>query len=253
MVVLKKYKERIFYSCLIMVSFFFFLLLGERGYYEYTDSFQYIQMKGAQGVVPLYPLFIHAHRLLLGEDLYLYGVVISQTLIAIICVISWNIWVRKRFAPGYITLGLIYLVSLIPFTTDMPNTLINHSILTEALAYPLFYIFVIIFMESIFQKKICWNLYVLAASIVMALIRTQMQICLIFTALSFVFVMWKKIGLKERRWKAVCYVVSIIGGVMVAFAGELIILQTNQLLVEVQRKIRADGCFVNEQYKENQL
>ncbi len=253
MVVLKKYKEQIFYVCLVMISLCFFLLLGEQGYYEYSDSFQYIQMKGAQGVVPLYPLFIHAHRLLLGEGGYLYGVVISQTLIAIICIIGWNIWIRKKFAAGYITLVLVYLVSLIPFTVDMPITLINHSIITEALAYPLFYVFVILFVESIFRRKICWNLYVFAASIVMALIRTQMQICLGFTALSFVYMMWGKIRRQEKRGKIVRYVFSIMGGVVVALLGELVILQTNQHLMEVQGKLRENYYFVNEEYNKNQL
>ncbi|MFR2794273.1 MAG: hypothetical protein ACLTBS_07330 [Eisenbergiella sp.] len=149
----KKYGEYIFYILLIGVSFLALLLFGEGGYYEYTDSYLYIQMKSSQGVVPLYPLFIHAHRKILGEEFYLYGVVISQTVLCIACVTCWNIWIRRRFKAGYFILALVYLVSLIPFTIDMPITLINHSILTEALAYPLFYIFVIFFMEAAFRKK----------------------------------------------------------------------------------------------------
>lgn len=244
----KKYGEYIFYILLIGVSFLALLLFGEGGYYEYTDSYLYIQMKSSQGVVPLYPLFIHAHRKILGEEFYLYGVVISQTVLCIACVTCWNIWIRRRFKAGYFILALVYLVSLIPFTIDMPITLINHSILTEALAYPLFYIFVIFFMEAAFRKKIGWGISVFGWAILMALIRTQMQICLGFAFLDFVYILWnreKKQQNHGRKRKFICYVFSVVSGLIAMVLGEIAVLQINQFLVVVQQEVR-ENYFAQE-------
>ena len=248
MLILKKYREQIFYILLIGVSFFSLLLLGERGYYEYTDSYQYIQMKNSQGVVPLYPLFIHVHRKLLGEELYLYGVVMSQTVLCIACATCWNIWIRRRFKVGYFTLALVYLVSLIPFAIDMPITLINHSILTEALAYPLFYIFVIFFIEAAFRKKIGWGISVFGWAILMSLIRTQMQICIGFAFLDFVYILWYREKQQQNhriKSKLICYIFSAVCGLIVMAIGEIAVLQINQFLVEIQREVR-ENYFVQE-------
>lgn len=254
MIVLKKYREQIFYIVLIVVSFFMLSLFGERGYYEYTDSYQYIQMKNAEGVVPLYPLFIHAHRKLLGEELYLYGVVVSQTVISVICVICWNIWIRKRFKACYFILILIYMVSLIPFTIDMPVALVNHSILTEALAYPLFYIFVIFFMEAALRKRISWGIWVFVWAIAMSLIRTQMQICIGFASLDFIYILWcrgNKQGNQNKKRKIVFCISSIMCGIVAMILGEIVILQTNQFLTVMQREIRED-YFIENVYNKGQ-
>lgn len=231
-----KKKEFIFYSVLILVAVCFFGFLGKGGYYEYPDSWQYIEMINNQGVTPLYPLFIHAHRLLLGEELYLYGVVCSQAALSILCVIGFSVWVHFRFRTGWMVRGIIFLVSLVPFTVDYPDYISSHVILTEGLAYPLFYIFAIILFETMFRKKIGWVLGSGAMAVCMALIRTQMQLCFVICAAVWGYVVWTGKRSKGRVW--VNILASVAGALVLVGVGEAVMLGINHGLQQIADRER---------------
>lgn len=222
-----KKKEYIFYICILITSILFFTLVGERSYYEYTDSWQYITISMGQGIMPAYPLFIHAHRLLLGEDAFLYGVIASQTVISIGCLILFVFWIRKRFKPGFIISGLVAVVSLVPYTLDLPEVLVNHSILTEALTYPLFSLFVIAFTETAIRKQYRWLLLTMIMAEIMAMIRTQMQICFIFAAAVLVYLVWSKRVEKTVVKRILSLVLSLLAGLLLVGAAEVILLNVN--------------------------
>lgn len=229
-------KEFIFYVSIWIVSVLFFTLVGEKGYYEYPDSQQYIGLSGGQGIMPVYPLFIHFHRMLLGDGSYLYGVVFSQTVLTIVCLMIYMIWIRKRFHPGYAVSGLVYLVSLVPFTTDLPTVMSNHAILTEALTYPLYYLFAVSFIETMIQKKYRWVCINFVMGIILALIRTQMQLCFVFNAIVLLYVVWRKNGGKKAGLKICRIFTALVICVVIVLAGELLILQVNGRLQEKRKK-----------------
>lgn len=225
-----KKKETIFYIGVLVFYILIFTLAGENGYYEYPDSWQYTGLSGGQGIMPVYPLFIHFHRRILGDGLYLYGVVFSQTVLAVFCLMVYIIWIRKRFAPGYLVSGLIMVVSLVPFAVDFPPVLVNHAILTEALAYPLFYLFAISFVETMIRKKYRWVCLNAVMSIMLALVRTQMQLCLAFTALALLYMVWRKSAGKKGIKKVGYVFAALIACVCIVLAGELLILRINGIL-----------------------
>ena len=231
-----KKKEYFFYIGILVFSVLFFTLAGEKGSYEYSDSCQYIGLDGGQGVMPVYPLFIHFHRIILGDERCLDGVVCSQTVLTIFCLMIYMIWIRKRFIPGYLLSELIFAVSLIPFTLDFPPVLVNHAILTEALTYPLFYLFVITFVETMIRKKYGWVGLNAAMSILMALIRTQMQLCLLFTAFALLYVVWRRTVEKSAAKKIGRVLAALTVCIGIILAGEIMILRINGIL---QAKINA--------------
>lgn len=234
-----KKKEYIFYSVILIVSILFFTFVGERGYYEYPDSWQYIELEGGQGIMPVYPLFIFLHRMLLGSECYLYGVVISQTLLTIISLMLYMIWIRIRFCAGYLVSCLIYITALVPFTLDFPTVVGNHAILTEALTYPMFYLFMITFVETMIRKKLKWVCVNFVIGIVLALVRTQMQICMGFTALVFFYIIWRRSVGKSTTRKVVRALAALITCAGIILVGEIVILQINGRLQHVVDKCKA--------------
>lgn len=223
----EKKKEIIFYGSILFGSILLFTLVGEKGYYEYPDSWQYMGLNGGQGIMPVYPLFIHFHRMILGNDNYLYGVIISQTILTIVCLMIYLIWLRKRFRPGYMVSGLIYLTALVPFTLDFPAVMGNHAILTEALTYPLFYLFAVSFVEAMIQKKYGWVCLNFVMGIILALIRTQMQICLAFTAAVLLYIVWRESAGKKAIYRIGKIFLTVFIGIGIVLIGEASILQIN--------------------------
>lgn len=245
-----KKKELIFYVSVLIAFIVFFSMIGERGYYEYPDSWQYITINWGQGIMPSYPLFIHVHRLLLGEEIFLYGVVVSQTVIAIGCLMAFVIWVRRRFNPGFIVSGLIAVVSVVPLTLDFPEVLINHCILTEALAYPLFYLFVMIFTETVIRKRYGWVIFTVIMAEIMAMIRTQMQICFVFAAAVLIYIVWFNTG-RRKVWKRIgILIASCVAGILLIGIAEMILLNVNGRMQakakEASYKIEAGAEAVEE-------
>lgn len=249
----EKKKECAFYAGILAVSLLLFTLVGERGYYEYPDSWQYIGLTGGEGIMPTYPLFIHLHRVILGEGRFLYGVVASQTALTVTCLMLYLLWIRKRFCPGYLVSALIFIVSLVPFTLDFPALMGNHAILTEALTYPLFYLFVIVFTETAIRKKYGWVCLTVLMGLALALVRTQMQICLGFAAAVFWYVVWRKSAGKRRRSRLGRMLAGLLvcGGIVVA--GEVCLLQINGRLQRVVADCReelARSVYIEEQMRE---
>lgn len=232
-----KKKEYIFYSVILIVSILFFTFVGERGYYEYPDSWQYVTISMGQGIMPAYPLFIHAHRLLLGEDAFLYGVVVSQTVLSIGSLMLFVFWIRKRFKPGFIVSGLVAVVFFVPYTLDLPEVLINHSILTEALTYPLFSLFVIAFTETAIRKQYRWFFFTVIMAEVMAMIRTQMQICFIFVAAVLVFLVWSRHVGEALGKRILTMILSFLAGLVVVVVAEVVLLNINGRLQAKARMI----------------
>lgn len=228
----EKGKECLFFTGVGIGLALFLFLAGDNWCYEYSDSFQYMSLKGAQGVMPIYPLFIALHRKWLGEDLFLDGVVFSQTILTWICVCGFAVWVRKRFSAGYLVTILAAAVSLVPFLLDFPMTLVNHSILTEALAYPFFYLFIIVYTEAIIRKKVLWMCPLMILSLILALIRTQMQICFLFSASALLWMIW----IRRRKKNVFAVSLGILSGIIfcVVFisVGELVMLKLNGWLWE---------------------
>lgn len=172
-----KQKELLFYISLVIISMLIFMIPGERGYVLFDDSGSYMNLySNMEGVMPGYPLFLHGNKLLFGEERYLYAVVAQQAILATVCVIAFIAVIKKKFQLRYWESYVCYAFALLPFTTNMPESMTTHEIVTEGVAYALFYLFMAVLLLAVWNKSFKWLVIGCAMTLVLSLIRSQLQI-----------------------------------------------------------------------------
>lgn len=212
--------EWLFYGSLALLSVFVFLFLGESGYVLFDDSPSYMNFyANMEGVMPIYPFFLHGNKLLFGEERYLYAVVVEQAAIAAICVILFTGVIKRRFRLSCWEAYVCYAFTLIPFTTDMPETMTTHEILTEGLAYAVFYLFMAALMYAVWDKSIKWLGISCLEALILSLIRSQLQILFgVCGVICIYIVVLCRLNNGKKRWilrilcgLAGCIIISLTG------------------------------------------
>lgn len=223
-------RKSVYYISMALVFGIVFLCLGERGYLLWKDSEAYLAFDGRVGIMPLYPLYLHANKVIFGEDIYLYTAVAGQTILAGICILAFTEFIRRRFQLSYLASYPVYLFSMfMPFTVNFPESISNHDILTESIAYPLFYLYMIFFLKSIFDKKYRDIVLLVIVSVILALTRTQMQLIGAVNAAAFFYVAWMK-GRALRPWKQIGRgVICAFVAVLIVIVGEALVLGGNSV------------------------
>lgn len=208
----------VYYTVCIVGLLLVFSLCGERGFLIWKDSKAYLACDGRTGIMPVYPLMIYLNKILFGEAAYLYAVVAEQTVLTVACILLFTEYIRRTFSLSFfLTYPVVLLSAFMPFTVNYPLSLSNHDIMTEALAYPLFYLYMICFLETIFKKQYRMVVVTVLASSALALLRTQLQLCVVFSAAAFFYVAWMRgrhYGLKRQ----------ILRGIGLALASTCIVL-----------------------------
>lgn len=164
----------------ILLSVLFFFLVGEREFIWMNDSGGYTSINISRG--PIYQLFVVTIRKIFGDTYYLHAVVVCQNLLAIICVNSFVLYVKKQFKLGKAYTLLILLCAITPFGLETlgyePGFLYTQVIATEGITYSLFYLFMLFVFKSVFEKKKYYFALACVVGIVLTLARGQMLICL---------------------------------------------------------------------------
>lgn len=185
----RKQSEWLFYITLAIVSMLIFLFVGEPGYVIFADSKTYMNfLINMEGVMPVYPLFLLGNKLVFGKDTYLYAVVVEQAVLATVCIIIFLSVIKKRFDLKYWETCVCYLCALLPFTTDMPEAMTTHDILTEGIAYALFYLFAAILLQAVWNRSLGWFGGLCAMTLVLALVRSQLQILFGVCGVIFIYI-----------------------------------------------------------------
>lgn len=222
--------KRMYLIFTLLVYIVVFLLLGEKGYLLWKDSPAYLAFDNRVGIMPIYPLLLYLNKILFGDNLYLYFVVAEQTIFSMVCVFAFTEFVRKRFRLSYIaTYPIILLAVFMPFTVNYPLSITNHDIMTEALAYPLFYIYMIFFLKTIFDKEYKMLLLTVFISVGLALIRTQLQLINVFNAVAFFYITLKRMKKCSLGKMLARFMGIIIGCIIVVFLGEGLVLGGNAI------------------------
>lgn len=185
-------KTSLYYLIISAILFCFLLLVGEEFCALYTDSQAYLTYTKRIGVMPFYQIFLQMNRIIWGESLFLNAAVIEQTLFATVCCMGFY-----RFLCNYFQLkkleALPLLVAIItPLTINLPRSMINREIMTEAFSYPLFYIFMIFVIRAVSEKTKRMFVGVCVCSCLMAMIRTQMQLTFCIAAAVWFYIRWRK-------------------------------------------------------------
>lgn len=239
-------RKAVYYVSMAAVFCFVFLCLGERGYLLWKDSEAYLAFDGRVGIMPLYPLYLHMNRILFGEGVYLYAAVAGQTALAGICIFIFTEYIRRKFRLSYLASYPVYLFAMfMPFTVNYPQSISNHDILTESLAYPLFYLYMVFFLKGIFDKRYRDIVLLVIFSVLLALTRTQLQLIGAMNAAAFFYVAWMK-GRHYRIFRQLARGAALVAAaVMVVAGGEILILGANsvgqRMIASMNRSAAEEG------------
>lgn len=239
----RKQAEGIFYISLMMLSLFAFLFLGADGYVLFDDSGTYInfmQLKSAEGVMPLYPLFLFFNKIIWGAEHYLQAVVIEQTLVATICVICFVREIKKRFVLSYKESYVVYFLALVPFTTDFPMAMVTQEILTEGLTYALFYVLIVFLLGAIWDRSFGKLAGAFCFLFVLALLRSQLQILFAVCGVVAVYLVWEKYSHKKKLLLLLRTLASLVLCILIMGVGVLGVVKINSAC---QKAMFGDGAF----------
>ena len=168
---------RLFAAVLFLCSMAVFLFPGAGGYVLFDDSWSYTSFDGyVEGVMPVYPLFLQVFRLLFGEESYLYAAAVGQAALSAVCVQIFVALLHRRFHLKYWESFCIYLMALLPFTTDLPECMTPKRIATEGIAYGLYYLFMAVLLETVWTRRFRWEALLFGVTLLLASTRSQLQL-----------------------------------------------------------------------------
>lgn len=215
---IKKLNEdkRILYFILIGLGILIYFCLGREWVSIQDDSVFYLNASDNEGVMPVYPSFLFGMKVLLGEAIFLKGVVLIQSFNALICTLLFVLSIQKRMKFCNAEAVLLYLACAMPFCIYLPESGITHQIMTEGLSYAWFYLFMLCVFQYYFSKKWYWVVTMTGMAVLLAFTRSQMLFLLGIVWLVVVTVCWSQ---KRSVFKTMIIAVFGIGVVLLLIAG----------------------------------
>lgn len=233
-------RDRLFYLSLVLLALAAFLLVGSREPVLFDDSEAYTRLRHVEGVMPIYPLFLLMNQWVFGLENYLYAVVIEQAVLAAVCVIFFVRVVRDAFTLKYWESYLFFFLAVLPFTVDLPQSMVTQQILTEGIAYALFYLFMISLLKAVWTKKYTWIAGAFGMAVILSLVRSQLQILFGVCGIIFLYIICMRRNSIGRLRLAVRILLGVAGCIVVSFTGIFI---THKALGTYQDTIRNSNSF----------
>ena len=213
----EKQTEMLFYISLVMIGLFVFLIIGSREPVLFDDSGSYMRIERIEGVMPVYPLFLLFNQYLFGNDKYLQIVIIEQAVLAVVSILIFVRVIKNKFVLRYWEAYLVFLLSLLPFTTEIPDSMATQQILTEGLAYALFYLFMTVLLQAVWTKKFTWLAGTFVMTMILALVRSQLQILFGVCGIVFLYLLWDRGGTTVKRLLG--FLLGVAGCLLISAAG----------------------------------
>lgn len=220
-------------TALLLFFEFMFLVYGPG---IYNDSEQYLQMHIHRE--PLYPLFLQLMRWLLGEN-YLICMGICQNLFMAVAIWLLAITVCRQFRLSCLWGFLFALLQVFPHLMtwyfSVMGIFITNSVMSEALAFPLFTIWIMNALQLLWngRRRDVWG--TLLCSLLLSLTRSQMMV----TILVFMLLMiYRGITAVEKR--KLCYFACVFLLVAAAFGVRTLAVRSYNLIY--------NGHFINNTY-----
>ncbi len=211
--------------CLLMFAalLLFFLLLGHDGPAMFDDSESYMEIGWREGVMPVYPIFLLINQYLFGDTWYLWAVIIEQALLAAFSVTVLAETVRKRFGLYPVEGVLLCLLALYPYTIEMPTVIMTQAILTEGIAYSLFYLFLTVLLTAVWNRSYIRLAGAFGMVLLLSAVRSQLQILFGVCGILFLYLVCIRGREAEKGRKALRACAGLAGCVVVSMAGILLV------------------------------
>lgn len=236
----KKQSDGLFYLSLVMLGLFLFLFAGSREPVLFDDSGAYLRVKRIEGVMPVYPLFLLINQYLFGNDRYLQIVIVEQAVLAVGCIVTFVKVIRNQFSLKYWESYLVFCLSLLPFTTDMPQAMSTQEVLTEGIAYALFYLWIVVLLHAVWTKKYTWFAGAFAMTLCLSMVRPQLQILFGVCGIIFLYIMCMRSNLHEEHHRISRIIQGTLGCLVIGMLGITLI---SKVTVGYQDMIRNNEKF----------
>ena len=210
-------KNRLFYGSLMLLALFAFLFVGSGEPVLFDDSGSYMRIERFEGVMPLYPLFLFLNQCLFGMEKYLDYVIVEQALFSAVCIILFVREIKNKFFLRYTEGYFLFFLSLLPFTTELPQAMMTQTILTEGLAYAAFYLLMLFSLRAVWEKRGRWVAVSYMMVFLLTMLRSQLQILFGVSGVIFLYVMWKK-GSAGRKHLA-GLLIGLAGCMLISLSG----------------------------------
>lgn len=198
-----------------IIGIIFFFILGDSGPYFMRDSALFIDPNGATSQSYwLYTHFLMLCEFIFGQNNYLYVAYIVQALFAMFTSVLVTEYFRQYYDMTYISSLCVYLFTLLPYGYSLPENVVTHHIMTEALSIPLFHICLLFTYKSFLENKY-WNMIVV---IIMGILLTlsRSQLLLVIPIIVFLIVaIFTKCVIKKINEKLTLKLKIFIAGLIV--------------------------------------
>lgn len=211
----KSKQDTITYGILILLGLLFYLLPGEWISIQ-DDSIAYLSMRGKEGVLPGYPIFLLCFKKIFTEQYFLHAVVIVQSLLAVVCTFLFVLVLKKQFHLHRFECIFLYILCMLPFSIYLPEAGITHMILTEGITYSAFYLFFIAVLKTVWSLEGKWYLASMAVAFLLGLIRSQLLFLQVICFFLLIWIVAKKIK-KRTLHKFIGCIAALFIGIILAY------------------------------------
>lgn len=215
----KRRKDTLFYVSLFGAVLFFFLFVGAREPVLFDDSGAYLRIVWQEGVMPFYPLFLLLNESIFGELYYLRAVAVEQAFLASFSIVLYEETIRRRFSLHRAEGVILGILLLYPYTIEMPEALMTQTILTEGIAYSIFYLFWIVLLIAVWEKNYKWLIGAFGLTVLLTSIRSQLQILFGVCGIVFCYLVCMHGKSGQRGRIALRFSTGIVGCVVIGLIG----------------------------------
>lgn len=215
--------EKWYILAMVIVGIYYFQFFAGWEYYWHTDTIAYVEYLDLGGVMPLYPTFINFIRNMVGENLYLQATSVVQGVIAMLCCMAFSINLKIQLELDNVSCFTVYLCSLLGFAYSLPEHVASHEIMTESLALPIFYIFMLFLINTILNNSFRFFGGSCVTGLVLIVLRSQMMFLLVVLFgigiyLLFIAEKNKEVRKKRIKWSiALCGIATVFIGVIFVY------------------------------------
>lgn len=202
---MKKAEKKATYFIMVVINALFYFLPGKWVSIE-RDSEGYLG-GGGQGVMPGYPAFLQLMKRLFGEEEYLNAAVVAQCVLAILVTIIFIYAIDRRIHLKSCECLLLLMATMLPFSIYLPEVGITHQVMTEGIAYSLYYVFFTCCLEALWTKKGKWLVISEIISILLVFVRSQLVILQVITVFLMLYYIKKKA--KKLTQTIVCVIAGM--------------------------------------------
>jgi len=183
---MQKILKNIYFLLGICTLLLFLFSQGVTGYVIGGDTVAYyIHFDYKIEVAPLYPLFFHVLDLIFGRGKYLDAAAVIQTIFAVVSIVIFVRFIGKNFRLGVGSIVIVWLCALIPFYLLLPEDPIPHVLMTESFTYPMMYLYMVLVLKGLIEKREKYFVFSALFVGVMAMVRGQMMFLYAITMFAY--------------------------------------------------------------------